>query len=699
MATAAPGQSTAEQEPSCYNCGARGHWVPACPEPTRDVPAGLKLWHSQHQEHSQPSERNNSSSHDKKGPVVTRYPPPPGQATSITRYALPQPPPYPPAVPPPVPQAYPQPSFPPPPSFAGNYPPPPLPPYGQFPQSAPPPPPPRYGQQPPYAQPPYPPSYPPSGYYPNAPIPTPPSFPPGTYPPPQYGPPPPPPPPGSNHYPLQFPAGLPPPPPDFHYPPGQAPAYGLPTLNIGPYPPVPGWSPAPYGPPPPPPPANKASHNNHRGKHQKHQGSKRSNSHKDRHRSGNDSAAKTTPIRGERRHERQDNRPPQNESPAKRPVVQPTPSSDKKEDIGDGEWDPECEEDLKVVFAETKPKPADPVGIPLPCEYNENPTIPPAYNATCVKSAYFDEQNLREFVQSIRATSAWLVLKRDPIFKHYQGMIRRRFDSDDYEYSTYEPSTPPSPTATVKIPPPYKVQADKHTETPDRKTADGSPHSGRHSYGQHLSPEANRPRDLSSPRRDRLPAKRPLQNESWDYERGEHDAKRSRKSHVLAPVETCSRAVSPARKATPRSPSIVVGGDPWSPQAGETSAKASGDRRHLDVQNDNKSSSSRDERVAYSKMRHDSGYHSGQSQDRNPSSYRDDERDCWPSAKSHRRRRSPSRSRSRASSSERTDRGRSESPLTALEAELLGLDEPSDRRPKLPLKKPVKRVKVAAAFR
>lgn len=38
MGSKAPGQAATEQEAVCYNCGVKGHWAFACPEPTRDVP-------------------------------------------------------------------------------------------------------------------------------------------------------------------------------------------------------------------------------------------------------------------------------------------------------------------------------------------------------------------------------------------------------------------------------------------------------------------------------------------------------------------------------------------------------------------------------------------------------------------------------------------------------------------------------------
>lgn len=39
MVDGVPGYHGAASDPACYNCGIRGHWFNACPEPTRKVPA------------------------------------------------------------------------------------------------------------------------------------------------------------------------------------------------------------------------------------------------------------------------------------------------------------------------------------------------------------------------------------------------------------------------------------------------------------------------------------------------------------------------------------------------------------------------------------------------------------------------------------------------------------------------------------
>jgi hypothetical protein len=189
--------------------------------------------------------------------------------------------------------------------------------------------------------------------------------------------------------------------------------------------------------------------------------------------------------------------------------------------------------------------------------------------------------------------------------------------------------------------------------------------------------------------------------------------------------------------------------------------RVSSTRRYSAARNAAGSSPAREERPAHTDRRHDSGYHSGQSLEKATPRHRDGDRDRWASDRPQRRRRSPTRSRSRtgspshgrsrarsrarsrsrspargrvrsrsrspargrarshsrspargrarsragnrASSHSRSDRDRSESPLTLLEAQLLGLVEVSsdsepEPAPKPVPKKPIKRVKVAAAF-
>ncbi|KAH7134343.1 hypothetical protein EDB81DRAFT_95965 [Dactylonectria macrodidyma] len=194
MPTSAPGHAARPEDAQCYNCGTSGHWAIACPEPTRETPAGLAAWRSTNTMGKGNNRDQHGGSKKAKGPIITKYAPPPPSAPTVNRYG---------------PPGYGQPPAP----YSG-----PAPPY-----------PPQY---PPHSAPP--PGYPP-GY-------SPPGYPPQSYPPPSYGNPPLPPPPG----PPPGPYGLPPPPlpslPPHHaphpagLPPSYPPTYGPPPTNQPPQP-------------------------------------------------------------------------------------------------------------------------------------------------------------------------------------------------------------------------------------------------------------------------------------------------------------------------------------------------------------------------------------------------------------------------------------------------------------------------------
>jgi hypothetical protein len=345
------------------------------------------------------------------------------------------------------------------------------------------------------------------------------------------------------------------------------------------------------------------------------------------------------------------------------------------------------------------------VGIPLPQEYSDDPTIPPAYNAACVKSAFFNEKNRDEFVAGIRTKAQWSEARWDPIFKDdYPGMIRQSFPGSDVTYWKFEPRTPPSPTAEIRMPPRHR--SDRALQrTPVRESRDEVPGSALSAYSRARSPAPHAYQDSSSryDKEARSPqpvGKRSRDESVLDDDLDSRDLKRSRNpmSHRETSRGGRDRSFSPAYKTSP-SPRINMEADPWSPQAGEAGGRESRDNWYREEP----IGKPREERVPTT--RHDSGYHSGQAQERRMVS-RDENRGRRPSDRGYSRRRSPShsRTRGRSSSLDRSDRShdrsRSASPLTALEAELLGLaDEPIEPRPMPKIKKPIKRVKVASAFR
>ena len=370
-------------------------------------------------------------------------------------------------------------------------------------------------------------------------------------------------------------------------------------------------------------------------------------------------------------------------------------------------WDAELEEECQQWFRELPTKPADAVGIPLPAEYTDDPTIPPAYNATCVKSVYFRDDNKKEFGLSIREHSSWTELRYDPVFRLYPQMTIRRFPGCKHEYTVYDPSDPPPSPSAIKMPPRYQIdrsawKAPAYMDLADQDWRNGHDgHTPHRSSNDHKRRDSVRDRDYGDDSEDRHARKRSLDSSS-ENELDDRDLKRSRRTQARGDKsrENYSRGPSPPRRS-PSPPSFNLDADPWSPQAGESTAKPPNGRRYSDTYND---TPSREERMGLSDKRHDSGYHSGQSLEKGSSARR--RKDDRPSdrGRPHRKRRSPSRSpsRSRGSTPERSRSSRSESPLTSMEAQLLGLtggeSSESEPKPKAVAKKPVKRVKVAAAF-
>lgn len=73
--------------------------------------------------------------------------------------------------------------------------------------------------------------------------------------------------------------------------------------------------------------------------------------------------------------------------------------------------------DLQKIFQENKGvRPADPIACPLPALFDQEPILPPAYNATGVTCKYIRSNNLEVFSRPIRKSLQWALLKSDPAF-------------------------------------------------------------------------------------------------------------------------------------------------------------------------------------------------------------------------------------------------------------------------------------------
>jgi hypothetical protein len=71
---------------------------------------------------------------------------------------------------------------------------------------------------------------------------------------------------------------------------------------------------------------------------------------------------------------------------------------------------------LEKIFAEVVQNDADPIDRPLPTVYNEEPILPPAYNANAIIGKYVRPNNLDIFARDIRLSLHWPSLKTDPVF-------------------------------------------------------------------------------------------------------------------------------------------------------------------------------------------------------------------------------------------------------------------------------------------
>jgi hypothetical protein len=93
------------------------------------------------------------------------------------------------------------------------------------------------------------------------------------------------------------------------------------------------------------------------------------------------------------------------------PPLEP-PVLEKADDGADFEWD------LEKIFTEEVHKDADPIGRPLPTVYDEEPILPPAYNANGIICKYVRPNNLEIFARDIRFSLHWPSVKTDPVFSN-----------------------------------------------------------------------------------------------------------------------------------------------------------------------------------------------------------------------------------------------------------------------------------------
>lgn len=381
---------------------------------------------------------------------------------------------------------------------------------------------------------------------------------------------------------------------------------------------------------------------------------------------------------------------------------------DVRTDEKDSEADEEFSWDLEKAFVEQDSKPADPVGKPLAADWSDEPTIPPAYNAKCVKSSFFDPENPDSLKISVRESKQWHEVKRDPIFRHRRGMVVIRFPGTSHEYFTYHFSR--------KV----KSGALAEREIVLRGPSDAS-------LNDAVSSRTCNP--AGSPAKDGQVSELNNSKRGHDHHDGDaRDAKRlkvqpERIVHSLPPRPMSPR---PRSRSPPRGTNINVSLDPWSPQPDEAgrpdsrgrySRSPGGYRLQKEDSNSKGHFTPRD-----STQRYDSGYQSGYSGDRNKP-YRErshSRRLSPPPSRRGRDDRGPSRDRSRDDQTPRKwspsyakarARTRSPTPIAAasdaesadlsdLEYELLGMERPEKKKKVVPTKPGVKRrqVKLNDAF-
>lgn len=371
------------------------------------------------------------------------------------------------------------------------------------------------------------------------------------------------------------------------------------------------------------------------------------------------------------------------------------------------ESDEEFSWDLEKAFIQLDTKPADPVGKPLTADWSDEPTIPPAYNAKCVKSAFCDPENLDTFKLSVRESKQWPSVKRDPIFRYRRGMVVIRFPEADHEYFTYHCSR--------------KLETDSLA---DREVVSREPSDP--SLNDAIPPRIHHP--IGSPAKDQQAVSK-LNNGKRSHGNTDEDTRELKR--VKAQPERVPHSLPPRPMTRPRSPAmgsnINVSLDPWSPQPeeagrpdsrGRYSRSPGSNRLQKEDSNGKGHFTPRD-----STQRYDSGYQSGYSADRSrPYRERSNSRRLSPPpSRRGRDEREHSRDRSRDgqqpqrrwSPSYAKARGRTRSPtpvavasdtesadLSDLEYELLGMERPEKKKKAAPSKAVAKRrqVKLNDAF-
>lgn len=93
------------------------------------------------------------------------------------------------------------------------------------------------------------------------------------------------------------------------------------------------------------------------------------------------------------------------------------PASTIQPSVGQDDADEVFEHDFKTIFTEINLRQADPIAHPIPAIFNEDPILPPAYNATAITCKYIQPDNMEMFSKDIRSSPHWSYLKDDPVFR------------------------------------------------------------------------------------------------------------------------------------------------------------------------------------------------------------------------------------------------------------------------------------------